>query len=190
MDAASGIASLANTVLYSEDLQTPAKPSYDYERFKQQTGLPTGSPADPGDDQGANSPPSITTAPTNKRLVGILEDSITQTPLDEWLQSSSRESIHERLARLASPTASPLPQDEEVPPGVQSIDIDRYFVDTQAPGQTGDYHKEHSDSVLKVLTQDEMQTVEKLTKKMDVVAAEVALREAKVNVAKGESFSK
>ena len=42
-DAASAITSPANTVLDGEDLQTPAKPSHEYERFKQQTGLPTGS---------------------------------------------------------------------------------------------------------------------------------------------------
>lgn len=42
-NAASAITSPANTVLDGEDLQTPAKPSHEYERFKQQTGLPTGS---------------------------------------------------------------------------------------------------------------------------------------------------
>lgn len=41
--ASSAITSPANTVLDGEDLQTPAKPSHEYERFKQQTGLPTGS---------------------------------------------------------------------------------------------------------------------------------------------------
>lgn len=42
-NAASAITSPANTALDGEDLQTPAKPSHEYERFKQQTGLPTGS---------------------------------------------------------------------------------------------------------------------------------------------------
>lgn len=42
-NAASNIASPTNTVLDGEDLQTPAKPSHEYERFKQQTGLPSGS---------------------------------------------------------------------------------------------------------------------------------------------------
>ncbi|KAF2792502.1 hypothetical protein K505DRAFT_408627 [Melanomma pulvis-pyrius CBS 109.77] len=41
-NAASTIHSPTNTVL-DEDLQTPAKPSHEYERFKQQTGLPSGS---------------------------------------------------------------------------------------------------------------------------------------------------
>ncbi|KAF2261808.1 hypothetical protein CC78DRAFT_619139 [Lojkania enalia] len=42
-NAASTIASPTNTALDGEELQTPAKPSHEYERFKQQTGLPTGS---------------------------------------------------------------------------------------------------------------------------------------------------
>lgn len=42
-NAASAITSPANTALDGEDLQTPAKPSHEYERFKQQTGLPSGS---------------------------------------------------------------------------------------------------------------------------------------------------
>ncbi|KAF2194888.1 hypothetical protein K469DRAFT_706367 [Zopfia rhizophila CBS 207.26] len=42
-NAASAITSPTNTVLDGEDLQTPAKPSHEYERFKQQTGLPSGS---------------------------------------------------------------------------------------------------------------------------------------------------
>lgn len=42
-NAASTIASPTNTALDGEDLQTPAKPSHEYERFKQQTGLPSGS---------------------------------------------------------------------------------------------------------------------------------------------------
>ncbi|KAJ4360351.1 uncharacterized protein N0V89_000913 [Didymosphaeria variabile] len=42
-NAASAITSPTNTVLDGEDMQTPAKPSHEYERFKQQTGLPTGS---------------------------------------------------------------------------------------------------------------------------------------------------
>ncbi|OAG03818.1 uncharacterized protein CC84DRAFT_1177762 [Paraphaeosphaeria sporulosa] len=41
--AQSAITSPANTVLDGDDMQTPAKPSHEYERFKQQTGLPTGS---------------------------------------------------------------------------------------------------------------------------------------------------
>lgn len=41
-NAASTIHSPTTTVL-DEDLQTPAKPSHEYERFKQQTGLPSGS---------------------------------------------------------------------------------------------------------------------------------------------------
>ncbi|KAF2492288.1 hypothetical protein BU16DRAFT_529635 [Lophium mytilinum] len=43
---ASNIASPTNTIVpldQSEDLQTPAKPSHEYERFKQQTGLPSNS---------------------------------------------------------------------------------------------------------------------------------------------------
>ncbi|KAH6400546.1 hypothetical protein HBI14_180160 [Parastagonospora nodorum] len=40
--AASTLASPASTNL-DDDLQTPAKPSHEYERFKQQTGLPSGS---------------------------------------------------------------------------------------------------------------------------------------------------
>jgi hypothetical protein len=42
-NAHSVITSPANTVLDGDDMQTPAKPSHEYERFKQQTGLPTGS---------------------------------------------------------------------------------------------------------------------------------------------------
>lgn len=42
-NAASTITSPTNTALDGEDLQTPAKPSHEYERFKQQTGLPSGS---------------------------------------------------------------------------------------------------------------------------------------------------
>lgn len=42
-NAASTIASPTNTALDGDDLQTPAKPSHEYERFKQQTGLPSGS---------------------------------------------------------------------------------------------------------------------------------------------------
>ncbi|KAF2642002.1 hypothetical protein P280DRAFT_468480, partial [Massarina eburnea CBS 473.64] len=41
--AATTITSPATTLLDGEDLQTPAKPSHEYERFKQQTGLPSGS---------------------------------------------------------------------------------------------------------------------------------------------------
>jgi hypothetical protein len=40
--AVSAITSPTSTAI-DEDLQTPAKPSHEYERFKQQTGLPTGS---------------------------------------------------------------------------------------------------------------------------------------------------
>ncbi|KAF1954786.1 hypothetical protein CC80DRAFT_517376 [Byssothecium circinans] len=40
---ATTITSPANTLLDGEDLQTPAKPSHEYGRFKQQTGLPSGS---------------------------------------------------------------------------------------------------------------------------------------------------
>ncbi|KAF1976290.1 hypothetical protein BU23DRAFT_44698 [Bimuria novae-zelandiae CBS 107.79] len=42
-NTATAIPSPTNTLLDGEDLQTPAKPSHEYERFKQQTGLPTGS---------------------------------------------------------------------------------------------------------------------------------------------------
>jgi hypothetical protein len=42
-NAASTITSPTTTVLDGDDLQTPAKPSHEYERFKQQTGLPSGS---------------------------------------------------------------------------------------------------------------------------------------------------
>lgn len=42
-NTASTLPSPSNTVLDIDDLQTPAKPSHEYERFKQQTGLPTGS---------------------------------------------------------------------------------------------------------------------------------------------------
>ncbi|KAF2466441.1 uncharacterized protein BDR25DRAFT_317815 [Lindgomyces ingoldianus] len=42
-NAASTITSPTNTALDGEDLQTPAKPSHEYDRFKQQTGLPSGS---------------------------------------------------------------------------------------------------------------------------------------------------
>jgi bZIP-type transcription factor MBZ1 len=42
-NAASTITSPTNTALDGEDLQVPAKPSHEYERFKQQTGLPSGS---------------------------------------------------------------------------------------------------------------------------------------------------
>lgn len=51
----SAITSPATTALpldHSDDLQTPAKPSYEYERFKQQTGLP--SNAAPGLERQAN----------------------------------------------------------------------------------------------------------------------------------------
>ncbi|KAF2683739.1 hypothetical protein K458DRAFT_339837 [Lentithecium fluviatile CBS 122367] len=41
--SASTITSPTTTVLDGDDLQTPAKPSHEYERFKQQTGLPSGS---------------------------------------------------------------------------------------------------------------------------------------------------
>lgn len=50
--AVSTATSPANTLL-DEDLQTPAKPSYEYERFKQQTGYPSGSI--PGLNSGYNS---------------------------------------------------------------------------------------------------------------------------------------
>ncbi|KAF2124844.1 hypothetical protein P153DRAFT_379422 [Dothidotthia symphoricarpi CBS 119687] len=50
--AVSTATSPANTLL-DEDLQTPAKPSYEYERFKQQTGYPSGSI--PGLSSGYNS---------------------------------------------------------------------------------------------------------------------------------------
>jgi hypothetical protein len=40
---ASNITSPTTTVLDGDDLQTPAKPSHEYGRFKQQTGLPSGS---------------------------------------------------------------------------------------------------------------------------------------------------
>ncbi|KAH7363668.1 hypothetical protein BKA66DRAFT_536333 [Pyrenochaeta sp. MPI-SDFR-AT-0127] len=40
--AVSNMASPTSTAI-DEDLQTPAKPSHEYERFKQQTGLPSGS---------------------------------------------------------------------------------------------------------------------------------------------------
>jgi hypothetical protein len=42
-NTATTITSPVNTLLDGEDLQTPAKPSHEYERFKQQTGLPSGS---------------------------------------------------------------------------------------------------------------------------------------------------
>lgn len=42
-NAASNITSPSTTVLDGDDLQTPAKPSHEYGRFKQQTGLPSGS---------------------------------------------------------------------------------------------------------------------------------------------------
>lgn len=42
-NAASSITSPTTTVLDGDDLQTPAKPSHEYGRFKQQTGLPSGS---------------------------------------------------------------------------------------------------------------------------------------------------
>ncbi|KAF2011146.1 hypothetical protein BU24DRAFT_54004 [Aaosphaeria arxii CBS 175.79] len=42
-NVASTISSPSNTALDGEDFQTPAKPSHEYERFKQQTGLPSGS---------------------------------------------------------------------------------------------------------------------------------------------------
>ncbi|KAF9728380.1 metallo-beta-lactamase superfamily protein [Paraphaeosphaeria minitans] len=42
-NAQPAITSPTNTVLDPDDMQTPAKPSHEYERFKQQTGLPTGS---------------------------------------------------------------------------------------------------------------------------------------------------
>jgi hypothetical protein len=42
-NAASTITSPTTTILDGDDLQTPAKPSHEYDRFKQQTGLPPGS---------------------------------------------------------------------------------------------------------------------------------------------------
>jgi len=41
--APSAITSPTTTAVDGEDLQAPAKPSYEYDRFKQQTGLPSGS---------------------------------------------------------------------------------------------------------------------------------------------------
>ncbi|KAF1996358.1 hypothetical protein P154DRAFT_443505 [Amniculicola lignicola CBS 123094] len=41
--APSAITSPTNTVIDNDDFQTPAKPSHEYERFKQQTGLPGSS---------------------------------------------------------------------------------------------------------------------------------------------------
>jgi hypothetical protein len=49
--AASGMASPTSTNI-DDDLQTPAKPSHEYERFKQQTGLPSGSIAGLGYNTG------------------------------------------------------------------------------------------------------------------------------------------
>lgn len=51
-NAASTIHSPSTTVL-DEDLQTPAKPSHEYDRFKQQTGLPSGSIAGLGQSFGS-----------------------------------------------------------------------------------------------------------------------------------------
>jgi hypothetical protein len=42
-NAASTITSPTTTILDGDDFQTPAKPSHEYDRFKQQTGLPPGS---------------------------------------------------------------------------------------------------------------------------------------------------
>lgn len=42
-NAVSAISSPTNTAIDADDFQTPAKPSHEYERFKQQTGLPSGS---------------------------------------------------------------------------------------------------------------------------------------------------
>ncbi|KAH7109629.1 hypothetical protein B0J11DRAFT_235483 [Dendryphion nanum] len=42
-NAASAISSPTNTAIDADDFQVPAKPSHEYERFKQQTGLPSGS---------------------------------------------------------------------------------------------------------------------------------------------------
>lgn len=42
-NATTNITSPATNLLDGEDLQTPAKPSHEYGRFKQQTGLPSGS---------------------------------------------------------------------------------------------------------------------------------------------------
>lgn len=42
-NAVSTISSPTNTAIDADDFQTPAKPSHEYERFKQQTGLPSGS---------------------------------------------------------------------------------------------------------------------------------------------------
>ena len=44
--------------------------------------------------------------PASVSLVNILEESITQSPLGEWLQSSPNEDIHARLLRLSSPLSS------------------------------------------------------------------------------------
>lgn len=52
-NAASTITSPTNTAL-DEDLQTPAKPSHEYDRFKQQTGLPSGSIAGINPSFGSN----------------------------------------------------------------------------------------------------------------------------------------
>jgi len=53
-NAASTITSPTNTALDGEDLQTPAKPSHEYDRFKQQTGLPSGSIAGINPSFGSN----------------------------------------------------------------------------------------------------------------------------------------
>ncbi|KAF2442694.1 hypothetical protein P171DRAFT_486680 [Karstenula rhodostoma CBS 690.94] len=67
-NAQSAITSPTNTVLDADDMQTPAKPSHEYERFKQQTGLPTGSIA------GIN--PSYSSGYSNFSSTGIDEMSL------------------------------------------------------------------------------------------------------------------
>ncbi|ORY13425.1 hypothetical protein BCR34DRAFT_269133 [Clohesyomyces aquaticus] len=71
-NGASTITSPTNTALDGEDLQTPAKPSHEYDRFKQQTGLPSGSIA--GLNQSFNSSYSMFSS-TGLDEVSLMGDS-------------------------------------------------------------------------------------------------------------------
>lgn len=54
--------------------------------------------------------------PANASLVGILEESITQSPLGEWLQASPNDDIHARLARFSYLADGPGPSSAASPP--------------------------------------------------------------------------
>ncbi|KAF1966245.1 hypothetical protein BU23DRAFT_574199 [Bimuria novae-zelandiae CBS 107.79] len=67
------------------------------------------------EDMAMHNMPSPSPHPANVSLVDILEESITRSPLGEWLQSS-HEDIHARLVNLASFSEGPGPSFTSSPP--------------------------------------------------------------------------